>query len=287
MALTIAEEKKQLRSNIRKTLAAIPQEELTRSDDALFARFLALPQVQQAKTIFAFWGIPGKEPETARMIQTLVSQGKRVGLPRMLPGHLMEIRQYMPDRPMVSVSFGISEPDLTCPILTQDEIDLILVPAVCYDKAGYRLGFGGGYYDRWLEHFNGFRVGMCRNAVLQDKVPTEPHDSRVDLLLTETECTSIVGNLLENALRAVCALPVEAREVRVVSGMIGGAMLGLSVENGYVGEIAFAPNGLPTSHKKDHGVGLASVAATVKRHNGTFSIAAKDGVFSAHILLSL
>ena len=101
MALTIAEEKKQLRSNIRKTLAAIPQEELTRSDDALFARFLALPQVQQAKTIFAFWGIPGKEPETARMIQTLVSQGKRVGLPRMLPGHLMEIRQYMPDRPMV------------------------------------------------------------------------------------------------------------------------------------------------------------------------------------------
>lgn len=86
----------------------------------------------------------------------------------------MEIRQYMPDRPMVSVSFGISEPDLSCPILTQDEIDLILVPAVCYDKAGYRLGFGGGYYDRWLEHFNGFRVGMCRNAVLQDKVPTEP-----------------------------------------------------------------------------------------------------------------
>ena len=107
------------------------------------------------------------------------------------------------------------------------------------------------------------------------------------LPLDEVDLCMMLGNLLENALRAVCALPVEAREVRVVSGMIGGAMLGLSVENGYVGEIAFAPNGLPTSHKKDHGVGLASVAATVKRHNGTLSIAAKDGVFSAHILLSL
>ena len=185
--IDVTQAKKDLRKAVRKELNAIPAPELRASDDALFARFLALPQVKEAKTIFAFWGIPGKEPETARMIQTLVSQGKRVGLPRMLPGHLMEIRQYMPDRPMVSVSFGISEPDLSCPILTQDEIDLILVPAVCYDKAGYRLGFGGGNYDRWLEHFNGFRVGMCRNAVLQDKVPTEPHDSRVDLLLTETE----------------------------------------------------------------------------------------------------
>ena len=191
MALTIAEEKKQLRGSVRKTLATIPQEELTRSDDALFARFLALPQVQQAKTIFAFWGIPGKEPETARMIQTLVSQGKRVGLPRMLPGHLMEIRQYMPDRPMVSVSFGISEPDLSCPILTQDEIDLILVPAVCYDRRGFRLGFGGGYYDRWLSGFSGVTVGLCRDCVLQEHVPIEDHDRRVEFLLTESRRFSL------------------------------------------------------------------------------------------------
>lgn len=184
---TIAEDKAALRRQVRLTLECLSPEAVRRGDDALFAAFSALPQVEAASTLFAFWGIPGREPDTGRLIRALTARGKRVGLPRMLPGHLMEIRQYMPDRPMVSVSFGISEPDLSCPILTQDEIDLILVPAVCYDKAGYRLGFGGGYYDRWLEHFNGFRVGMCRNAVLQDKVPTEPHDSRVDLLLTETE----------------------------------------------------------------------------------------------------
>ena len=182
--------KKDLRKAVRKELNAIPAPELRASDDALFARFLALPQVKEAKTIFAFWGIPGKEPETSRLIAELVAQGKTIGLPRMLPEHQMEIRQYVPERPLVSVSFGISEPDLECPILTKDDIDLILVPAVCYDKAGYRLGFGGGYYDRWLEHFNGFRVGMCRNAVLQDKVPTEVHDSRVHLLLTEHQSFS-------------------------------------------------------------------------------------------------
>ena len=187
MPFTMTEEKKQLRQQVRKELAALAPEELRASDDALFARFLALPQVREAKTIFAFWGIPGKEPETARLIQTLVAQGKRIGLPRMLPEHQMEVRQYDPAIPMKSVAFGIQEPSTDCPLIAKEDIDLILVPAVCYDRQGYRLGFGGGYYGRWPEHFNGFRVGMCRNAVLQDKVPTEPHDSRVDLLLTETE----------------------------------------------------------------------------------------------------
>jgi len=190
MPSAVADEKKELRRQVRLQLARLSPEELHVSDEALFRRFLALPQVAAADTIFAFWGIPGKEPETARLIQALLTRGKRMGLPRMLPEHQMEIRQYLPQRPLVPVSFGISEPDEGCPLLKREEIDLILVPAVCYDRQGYRLGFGGGYYDRWLEHFKGFRVGMCREAVLQDKVPTEAHDSRVDLLLTESESMS-------------------------------------------------------------------------------------------------
>ena len=185
MPSTMAEEKKLLRQQVRKELAAMTPEELRQSDDALFARFLALPQVQQAKTIFAFWGIPGKEPDTGRLVELLTAQGKRVGLPRMLPEHRMEVRQYDPAIPMHEAAFGIQEPGTGCPLIPKEEIDLILVPAVCYDRQGYRLGFGGGYYDRWLEHFDGFRVGLCRKAVLKEKVPTEAHDSRVDLLLTE------------------------------------------------------------------------------------------------------
>ena len=186
MALTIAEEKKQLRSNIRKTLAAIPQEELTRSDDALFARFLALPQVQQAQTLFLFWGVPGREPDTASLVRELAERGKRVGLPRMLPGHQMEVRLYEPDRELIPASFGIWEPPQDAPLLSPDEIDLTLVPALCYDRRCVRLGFGGGYYDRWLAGYRGFTVGFCRDALLQDRVPAQSHDRRVDLVLTET-----------------------------------------------------------------------------------------------------
>ena len=139
MASTIDSEKKELRRRVRSQLAALTREELSQSDGALFARFLALPQVEEAKTIFAFWGIPGKEPDTAQLIRELLRRGKTVGLPRMLPDHRMEVRRYDPDKPLVTVSFGISEPGEDCPLLEREEISLALVPAVCYDRRGYRL----------------------------------------------------------------------------------------------------------------------------------------------------
>ncbi len=191
MTSTIDLEKKELRLRVREELSALSRSELVRGDNALFARFLALPQVEAAKIIFAFWGIPGKEPDTARLIRELVRRGKTVGLPRMLPGRRMEVRRCDPDRPLVKVSFGISEPGEDCPLIQREDIDLTLVPAVCYDRRGFRLGFGGGYYDRWLEHFSGVTVGLCREAVLQDRVPTEAHDAKVGILLTEGESLSL------------------------------------------------------------------------------------------------
>ena len=191
MASAIDLEKKELRAQVRRQLDAMTGAQRLESDHALFARFLALPQVERAQTVFAFWGIPGKEPETGRLVDELVRRGKVVGLPRMLPEHQMEVRRYEPDRPLVRVSFGISEPGEDCPLMDKSEIGLALVPAVCYDRRGYRLGFGGGYYDRWLAGFAGLKVGLCRGLVLQDRVPTEAHDSRVDLLITERESLSL------------------------------------------------------------------------------------------------
>ena len=96
---TAAEDKAALRRQVRLTLDGLSPDALRRSDDALFAAFSALPQVEAASTIFAFWGIPGREPETGRLVQALTARGKRVGLPRMLPGRQMEVRLYDPDPP--------------------------------------------------------------------------------------------------------------------------------------------------------------------------------------------
>ena len=184
---SITEEKALLRRRVREQLKTLDPAALRAGDDALFARFLALPQLEEARTVFAFWGIPGREPETARLIPKLLERGKRVCLPRMLPGRQMELRLYDPGRPMAAAAFGILEPGEDCPLVDRGEVDLILVPAVCYDRRGFRLGFGGGYYDRWLAGSAALRVGLCRQAILQDTVPVEAHDTRVDVLITEGE----------------------------------------------------------------------------------------------------
>lgn len=184
---TTAEAKKAFRARMRREIAAISPEECRTSDRALFDRFLSLPQVEKADTLFLFWGIPGREPETERLVRELTQRDKRVGLPRMLPGHQMEVRQFDPRIPMQKAAFGIWEPSEEAVLLSKADIDLALVPAVCYDRRGYRLGFGGGYYDRWLKDFSGRTVGLCRRSLLQEQVPIEEHDARVDVVLTEQE----------------------------------------------------------------------------------------------------
>ena len=185
-SFTAAEEKARLRRAVRSRLSALSPEERRESDRALFRAFLALPETARAETLFLFWGIPGREPETELLVRALSAQGKRVGLPRMLPEWGMEVRLFQPGVPLERASFGLLEPPASAPRLDSSSIELALVPAACYDRAGYRLGFGGGYYDRWLAGFSGFTVGLCRDCVLQDRAPRESHDRRVDLVLTET-----------------------------------------------------------------------------------------------------
>ena len=103
----------------------------------------------------------------------------------------MELRQYCPHRPPAKHPFGILEPDEGCPLVPTEEVDLVLVPALCYDRRGFRLGMGGGYYDRWLEQYDSLTVGLCRAALLQDTLPTESHDRPVDMIITPTSLLRI------------------------------------------------------------------------------------------------
>ncbi len=182
---TTVDEKQLLRRQIREIEANMTETQRLNSDLALQKRFLALPQVAQAKTILLYASM-GSEVETAPVLAALRRQGKRVLLPRCLPGRQMVAQVYDPNR-LVRHRYGMWEPAADCEAVPAEEIDLVLVPGVCYDRTGMRLGRGGGYYDRYLAECKGESVGWCREALLQDKVPAEPWDRPVHLVLTERE----------------------------------------------------------------------------------------------------
>ena len=182
--------KANLRRQLREQLSHLPESVRRQEDEALFAAFLARPEVARAKTLFLFCGT-GTEPDTARLFPPLLTQEKVIGLPRMLPGRGIQVHRYDPKIPLVRHPFGILEPRADAPVLLPEQIDLVLVPGLCYDRRGFRLGMGGGYYDRWLEHYRGLTVGLCRSALLCDRLPTEPHDRPVQLVITPEQCLSL------------------------------------------------------------------------------------------------
>lgn len=181
---TIEADKAALRRTVRLALAGLSEEERRASDRALFEALFNLTEVKTAKSILLFRGI-GQEPETARLISPLRDRGKTIYFPKCLPGSLLEIRQVEDESSLVPGAYGIPEPGEECPLMEPGRLDLVLVPALCYDKHGFRLGQGGGYYDRFLARYIGYTVGLCREAVLQERIPAELHDRCVHCVLTE------------------------------------------------------------------------------------------------------
>ena len=171
---------KERKAELRRHAASLPQVEA----GALFERFLALPQVEAADTVMVFYGT-GREPDTVPLIRALLERGKRVALPVVLPHRGMEARQVLDIDQLVPNRIGIPEPDESCPVVGKDEIGVVLVPHLMVDREGYRLGFGGGYYDRWLADFPGFTVCVCRPGRRAERIPREEFDIPVKLVLIE------------------------------------------------------------------------------------------------------
>lgn len=150
----------------------------------LLERFLALPELECARTVMLFYGV-GREPDTVPVIDELLRRGKAVALPRCLAQRRMEARVITSCSDLVPGMFGIPEPGEDCPVIERDTIDLILVPNLCCDRQGYRLGHGAGYYDRYLAGYSGMTVALCPQAWLQENLPRDAFDLPVRLVLAE------------------------------------------------------------------------------------------------------
>ena len=181
----MTEQKQRFREELREQERRLTKAALSASNQRLAQRFLALEEVAAANTVLLYCSM-GTEPDTEAVLEELLARGKRVALPRCLPGRSMETRLYVPGLPLLRHRYGMLEPGADHPLVETAQIDLALVPALAYDIRCMRMGRGGGYYDRYLADFPSVTVGLFRDALLQKKIPAEPHDRPVGLVVTET-----------------------------------------------------------------------------------------------------
>ena len=182
--LSVSEQKAALREKIARMERKMTREDIAGSDALLTSALKALPEYERAGVVMLFSSFR-HEPSMTGVLEDCLQRKKRVLLPHMLPGNELECREIRDLQQLVPGKFGILEPSPECPIIQPGEIDLMVVPAVCYDRHGGRLGRGAGYYDRLLAVYPGETVGLCREWFLQEEVPTQVHDIRVGIVVTE------------------------------------------------------------------------------------------------------
>lgn len=174
--MTVKEKKEAL----RREAAALPRMD----EPELVERFLALPQLERADTVMLFCGV-GRELDTMPVLEELLARGKHAAFPVCLPGRRMEAREVSSPEQLVPGIFGIPAPGEDCPAVDKKDINLVLVPCLMCDREGYRLGYGGGYYDRWLADFEGDTVCICPEERMVECLPRDEFDIPVKLVLTQ------------------------------------------------------------------------------------------------------
>ena len=177
--------KAELRYMVRDRLSALTQEERRESDRQIVERFFEHPWLRESKTIFAYYGI-GTEIHTTPMLRRLLRLDKRVLLPHVLGDGIMEAVELRNLEALTEGPLGIPEPPAGKAV-PKSEIDLIIVPNLCCDRRGYRLGQGGGYYDRYLADYPGKTLAFCRRVTLFDSLLVEAFDQPVQCILSERE----------------------------------------------------------------------------------------------------
>jgi 5-formyltetrahydrofolate cyclo-ligase len=151
-----------------------------------------LPEMRAARTVALFSSF-GSEIDTAPMIARAHDEGRRVLLPY-LDGGVMEAAAHGPGDELVASSYGPSEPARRDPV-DPTEVDVVVAPGLAFDRRGRRLGYGRGYYDRWLRRVRpeAPRIGICFAFQLEDRVPAAGSDERMDLVVTDREVIRVRG----------------------------------------------------------------------------------------------
>lgn len=178
--------KREFRARMRELRESLDREIRVHADASIAERVTSHPAYLHADAVFTYLSV-GAEVDTRAIIRDAWSRGKTVAIPRVVPGaRIMEWYAIDSFENLETSAFGVEEPAadpaqrISVPS-GEGASAVALVPGLAFDAAGYRIGYGGGFYDAFLPTFGGVSLGLCREAQLSDvPVPRDAHDVPVD-----------------------------------------------------------------------------------------------------------
>ncbi|MBR2413812.1 MAG: 5-formyltetrahydrofolate cyclo-ligase [Clostridia bacterium] len=187
MTTDIRPVKMRLRKESKEYRLSLSAEEKQRNDRKIANKLLNLWTFRDAQTLLAYMSTE-IEVDTRYLIERAWKLGKKVAVPRCIAGTRNMVFQYISSfDDLENGAFGVLEPIADrCPEVTCFDNCICVVPALVFDKKCFRLGYGKGYYDRFLASFSGAAIGVCYEACRKENIPHGKYDKSLDLFITET-----------------------------------------------------------------------------------------------------
>ena len=177
-------EKQDLRSQIRIRGKELSSRYCAMADRQIFLNLKSAKVYQKSSVLFCYVSL-AEEVDTRRIIGEALNEGKRVAVPRCREKGQMEAYEIKNFQDLEKGFYGILEPKPHCMLVKPEQLELCIVPCLSCSETGFRLGYGGGYYDRYLPKTSAFRVLLCREMLVYQDIPKEKHDCSMDLIITE------------------------------------------------------------------------------------------------------
>ena len=180
------EVKKEFRKTAREKRKAILNRDI--SDKKIAEKLFALDEFKMAKTILIYASIED-EIRTDDIINCALESGKNVAVP-LCSDEKGNMDFYLIDSlsELETGMFGVREPNAdNCDKLSDFSDSIIIVPGLSFDKFGKRIGYGKGYYDRFLSRYSSFAIGLCYDEMIACQLPADEYDKSVDLIITQSD----------------------------------------------------------------------------------------------------
>lgn len=189
--LSIKEYKAEKRAFYKGLRKSMDPEIKKSADNQIFEELISFPEFKNSELILTYISV-NDETDTVSLIKYCFENNKRIAVPKCLDKNgNMEFFEIKSFDDVKSSYFGLMEPSENCPVITIFDNSLCVVPAFSYDIKGYRIGYGGGFYDRFLSKHNVFKVGICYDESIETNHLHDEFDISVDIVITEKQIISL------------------------------------------------------------------------------------------------